>query len=40
MIQYYEQKYQNALQGFNVEQMGRRRRDEYQDGSPRLPKQS
>ena len=40
MIQYYEQKYQSALQGFNVEQMGRRRRDEYQDGSPRLPKQS
>jgi hypothetical protein len=39
MIQYYEGKYQQALQGFTVEQMGRRRRDEYQDGTPRLPKQ-
>ena len=38
MIQFYEQKYQTALQGFTVEQMGRRRRDEYQDGSPRLSK--
>ena len=38
MIQYYEGKYQQALQGFTVEQMGRRRRDEYQGGSPRLPK--
>ncbi|MEL0207671.1 MAG: hypothetical protein VW915_02140 [Gammaproteobacteria bacterium] len=40
MIQYYEGKYQQALQGFTIEQMGRRRRDEYQQGSPRLPKQS
>ena len=40
MIQYYEQKYQQALQGFTIEQMGRRRRDEYLQGSPRLPKQS
>jgi len=39
MIQYYEGKYQQALQGFTVEQMGRRRRDEYTDGPPRLPKQ-
>ena len=39
MLQYYEGKYQQALQGFIVEQMGRRRRDEYQDGTPRLPKQ-
>jgi len=38
MIQFYEGKYQQALQGFTVEQMGRRRRDEYQGGSPRLPK--
>jgi hypothetical protein len=38
MIQFYEGKYQQALQGFTVEQMGRRRRDEYQQGSPRLPK--
>jgi hypothetical protein len=36
MIQYYEQKYQAAAKGFSIEQMGRRRRDEYQDGSPRL----
>lgn len=40
MIQFYEQKYASALQGFTIEQVGRRRRDEYQDGSPRLPKQS
>ena len=39
MIQYYEGKYQQALQGFIVEQMGRRRRDEYEGGTPRLPKQ-
>ena len=39
MLQYYEGKYQQALQGFTVEQMGRRRRDEYEDGTPRLPKQ-
>jgi hypothetical protein len=38
MIQFYEGKYQQALQGFTVEQMGRRRRDEYSSGSPRLPK--
>ena len=38
MIQYYEGKYKQALEGFTVEQMGRRRRDEYQSGSPRLPK--
>tara|TARA_R110000822_G_scaffold118121_2_gene250773 strand:- start:779 stop:1441 length:663 start_codon:yes stop_codon:yes gene_type:complete len=39
MIQFYEGKYKQALEGFTVEQMGRRRRDEYTDGSPRLPKQ-
>jgi len=39
MIQYYEGKYKQALEGFTVEQMGRRRRDEYDSGSPRLPKQ-
>ena len=38
MIQFYEGKYKQALEGFTVEQMGRRRRDEYQGGSPRLPK--
>ena len=36
MIQFYEGKYKQALEGFTVEQMGRRRRDEYQSGSPRI----
>jgi hypothetical protein len=27
------------LQGFSIEQMGRRRRDEYQEGSPQIQKQ-
>jgi hypothetical protein len=39
MIQFYEQKYQSALQGFSIEQMGRRRRDEFQEGSPQIQKQ-
>lgn len=39
MIQFYEQKYQTALQGFSIEQMGRRRRDEFQEGAPRIQKQ-
>jgi len=39
MLQLYEQKYQAAIQGFTIEQMGRRRRDEYQGGVPRLAKQ-
>ena len=39
MIQFYEQKYQSALQGFSIEQMGRRRRDEYQEGAPQIQKQ-
>jgi hypothetical protein len=39
MIQFYEQKYQSALQGFSIEQMGRRRRDEYQEGAPQIRKQ-
>ena len=39
MIQYYEGKYKEAVKGFSIEQMGRRRRDEYDSGSPRLPKQ-
>jgi hypothetical protein len=38
MIQFYEGKYTQALQGFVIEQMGRRRRDEYSSGAPRLPK--
>ena len=36
MIQLYEKKYADAAKGFSIDQMGRRRRDEYQDGSPRL----
>jgi hypothetical protein len=36
MIQHYEKKYAEAAKGFSIEQMGRRRRDEYQNGSPRL----
>ena len=36
MIQHYEKRYAEAAKGFSIEQMGRRRRDEYQDGSPRL----
>ena len=39
MIQFYEQKYKSVLQGFSIEQMGRRRRDEFQDGSPQIQKQ-
>ena len=36
MIQYYEGKYKSAAEGFSIEQMGRRRRDEYTQGSPRI----
>ena len=32
MVQYYQQSYQQALQSYAIEQQGRRRRDEYQDG--------
>jgi len=39
MIQFYEKKYSEAAQGFSIEQMGRRRRDEYQDGTPRIRQQ-
>ena len=39
MIQYYEGKYQAAAKGFSIEQMVRRRRDEFQEGSPRIQKQ-
>jgi hypothetical protein len=37
MIQYYEQAFQQALQTYAIEQQGRRRRDEYQDGVIRTP---
>jgi hypothetical protein len=39
LLQLYEQKYNKAVEGFAVEQMGRRRRDEFIESAPRLPKQ-
>ena len=36
LLQLYEGKYKQVLEGFSLEQMGRRRRDEYQSGVPRL----
>jgi len=39
LLQLYEGKYKQAVEGFTIEQMGRRRRDEYIQDSPRLPKQ-
>ena len=36
LLQLYEGKYKQVLEGFSVEQMGRRRRDEYQSGVPRV----
>ena len=40
MLQLYEQKYQTEVQKFGAEQIGRRRRDDYTDGEPRIPVQS
>jgi len=37
MLQYYSQAYQQALQTYSIEQQGRRRRDEYDDGAIRTP---
>jgi len=37
MLQLYEQKYQTEAQKFGGEQLGRRRRDDYTDGEPRIP---
>ena len=39
MLQLYDSKYVEAVKGFSIEQMGRRRRDEYQAGVPRIGKQ-
>ena len=39
MLQHYDKKYVEAVKGFSIEQMGRRRRDEYQSGVPRIGKQ-
>ena len=36
LLQLYEGKYKQAVEAFSVEQMGRRRRDEYQSGVPRV----
>ena len=36
MLQHYEQKYQTETQKFGGEQIGRRRRDDYTDGEPRI----
>ena len=36
MYKLYSDKYNEALQGFALEQQGRRRRDEYEDGSMRI----
>ena len=40
LLQYYEQSYRRALQSYSIEQQGRRRRDEYQDGVIRTPLKS
>ena len=40
MLQYYEASYRRALSSYSIEQQGRRRRDEYQDGVIRTPLQS
>jgi len=36
LLQLYEGKYKQVVEGFSIEQMGRRRRDEYQSGVPRV----
>jgi|TARA_B100001094_G_scaffold213483_1_gene207514 hypothetical protein len=36
LLQLYEGKYKQVSEGFSIEQMGRRRRDEYQSGVPRV----
>ena len=38
LLQLYEQKYKQVVEGFSIEQMGRRRRDEHQSGVPRIGK--
>jgi len=40
MLGYFNQSYQQAIQGLGIEQQGRRRRDEYRDGMIRLPVKS
>jgi hypothetical protein len=36
LLQLYEGRYKQVVEGFSIEQMGRRRRDEYQSGVPRV----
>jgi hypothetical protein len=36
ILAYFEKSYTQAIQGLGVEQQGRRRRDEWRDGMPRL----
>ena len=40
MLTLYEQKYKNAIQQFAGMQLGRRRRDDYTDGTVRIPVKS
>ena len=35
MLQYYKASYDEALESYAIEQIGNRRRDEYQDGEVR-----
>ena len=36
LLQYYENRYKQAIEGFSLEQMGRRRTDEFLQGEPRI----
>ena len=40
MLQYYQGLYKNSLQSYAIEQQGRTRRDEWQDGAIRTPLKS
>ena len=40
MLQYYEASFRRALQSYSIEQQGRSRRDEWQDGAIRTPLKS
>jgi hypothetical protein len=40
MLAYFENSYKQAIQGLGIEQVGRRRRDEYRDGMLRIPLKS
>ncbi len=36
MLTYYEQRYNKEVEKFAIEQVGRRRRDDYDDGAIRI----